>query len=118
MKVAVHQPNFMPWLGIFHKAAMADTFVVLDHVQAMGGSSWMTRNRILVRGEPRWLTMPVERSGTGLPAVNEVRVLWAIHHPGVLRCNPSWCHEARQPKHRRRCKSESRHCESLPVRYL
>lgn len=75
-RVAIHQPNFMPWLGVFHKAALADRFVILDHVQAPGGPSWLNRNRILVDGKTRWLTMPVQRSGHGLPAVNEVRIQW------------------------------------------
>jgi hypothetical protein len=76
MKIAIHQPNFVPWLGLFHKAAMADRFVLLDHVQAQRGRSWMTRNRILVDGQPRWLTMPIEHPARGLAAVNEVRVQW------------------------------------------
>lgn len=76
MKVAIHQPNFMPWLGIFHRAAMVDRFVYFDHVQALRGKSWLTRNRILVQGELRWLTIPTEKAGAGLPAVNEVRVQW------------------------------------------
>jgi hypothetical protein len=76
MRVAIHQPNFMPWLGLFHKVAMADRFVILDHVQAMRGRSWLTRNRVLVQGERRWLTMPTERPAGGLAAVNEIRVQW------------------------------------------
>jgi WbqC-like protein family len=76
MRVAIHQPNFMPWLGIFHRAAMVDRFVYFDHVQALRGKSWLTRNRILVQGEPRWLTIPTEKSGAGLPAVNGVRIQW------------------------------------------
>lgn len=77
MRVALHQPNFMPWLGLFHKAAMADRFVVFDHVQApRGRRSWFTRNRILIQGESRWLTIPTEHSGGGLPAINQVRVQW------------------------------------------
>lgn len=76
MRIAIHQPNFMPWLGLFHKAAMADRFVVLDHVQALRGRSWLSRNRILVQGEPRWLTMPTEHPAGGLSAVNEVQVQW------------------------------------------
>jgi len=76
VKVAIHQPNFVPWLGIFHRAAMVDRFVYFDHVQALRGKSWLTRNKILVQGEPRWLTIPTERSGAGLPAVNEVRIQW------------------------------------------
>lgn len=76
MKVAIHQPNFVPWLGIFHRAAMVDRFVYFDHVQALRGKSWLTRNRILVGGETRWLTIPTEKSGAGLAAVNEVRIQW------------------------------------------
>jgi hypothetical protein len=66
----------MPWLGIFQRAAMVDRFVFFDHVQALRGKSWLTRNRILVQGEARWLTMPTQKSGAGLPAVNEVLVQW------------------------------------------
>ena len=47
MIVAIHQPNFFPWLGYFNKMIMCDTFVVLDHVEAMWRSTWLTRNRVL-----------------------------------------------------------------------
>ncbi len=76
MRVAIHQPNFLPWLGIFHRAAMVDRFVFFDHVQALRGKSWLTRNRILVQGEARWLTMPTRRSGVGFPKVTEVEIQW------------------------------------------
>ena len=32
--VAIHQPNFFPWLGYLNKVARADTFVVLDKARA------------------------------------------------------------------------------------
>lgn len=32
-KIAIHQPNFIPWLPYFYKMAMADAFVILSHVQ-------------------------------------------------------------------------------------
>lgn len=31
--VAIHQPNYLPWLGYFHKIYMADVFIILDTVQ-------------------------------------------------------------------------------------
>lgn len=32
MIVAIHQPNYLPWLGYFHKMMSCDMFVVLDDV--------------------------------------------------------------------------------------
>lgn len=75
MIVAIHQPNFFPWLGYFNKMVMCDTFVVLDHVEAMWRSTWLTRNRVLIAGQPRWLTLPAHRSDTPIPAT-QVRIQW------------------------------------------
>src|SRR5690606_21435204 len=36
--VAIHQPNYAPWLGYFHKLAQADVFVFLDDAQFSKGS--------------------------------------------------------------------------------
>ncbi len=74
MKVAIHQPNFMPWLGIFHRLAMVDRFVVFDHVQAMGGRSWLSRNRLLINGQARWFSLPVRKSGRLGQTVREVEI--------------------------------------------
>lgn len=76
MIVAIHQPNFFPWLGYFNKMAMADTFVVLDHVEGWWWSTWLTRNRVLSAGRPKWLTLPVDRSRHRPLAVTEVRIQW------------------------------------------
>ncbi|HLN15232.1 MAG TPA: WbqC family protein [Acidimicrobiales bacterium] len=74
MRVAIHQPNFVPWLGLFDRIARVDRFVLFDHVQAMRGKSWFSRNRLLIGGEARWYTVPVERAGQGLQKVSEVRI--------------------------------------------
>lgn len=57
--LAVHQPNYLPWLGWFHKLAAADVFVYLDAVQFPRGRSFAARNRIKTPNGVAWLTVPV-----------------------------------------------------------
>lgn len=58
MIVSIHQPCYLPWLGYLQRMAEADVFVLLDHVQ-FERANYQNRTRILVDGEPRWLTVPV-----------------------------------------------------------
>jgi hypothetical protein len=58
MIVAVHQPQYLPWLGYFDKIDRADIFVLLDNVQ-FKKNEWQNRNRIKTAGGPQWLTVPV-----------------------------------------------------------
>jgi hypothetical protein len=59
MIAAIHQPNFFPWLGFFKKIARCDVFVFLDAVPISRGS-WTNRVKMIVSGEPRWVTCPVK----------------------------------------------------------
>ncbi len=61
-------------MGLFHRIGMVDRFVIFDHVQAMGGRSWLSRNRILVQGAPWWLTLPVHKAGRMGQIVNQVEI--------------------------------------------
>ncbi len=73
--VAVHQPNFLPWLGYFDKLARCDVFVVLDNVQFPKKSgTWMNRVKVLVSGEPAWITVPIVRAYHGLRRIDEMEI--------------------------------------------
>jgi hypothetical protein len=56
--VAVHQPQYLPWLGYFDKIRRADIFCYLDSVQYKK-NDWQNRNRIKTSQGWQWLTVPV-----------------------------------------------------------
>lgn len=77
--VAIHQPNFFPWLGYFDKIARADVFVFFDDVQfpKTGGGVWSNRVKLLVAGEARWVTAAIDRNYTGTRKISEMHFLSA-----------------------------------------
>jgi hypothetical protein len=81
MKVAIHQPQYMPWLGYLAKWAAADVFIFLDTVQ-YEKNGWQNRNRIKTAAGPRWLTVPVHAPlGTAIADVSvDVSQPWRERH--------------------------------------
>ena len=81
MRVAIHQPQYLPWLGYLAKWAAADLFVFLDTVQ-YEKNGWQNRNRIKTADGARWLTVPVRaRLGTRIAAVAlDVDQPWRERH--------------------------------------
>ncbi len=60
MKVAVHQPNFMPYLGFFDKMAKVDIWVNYDDAKFVP-RDFHHRNRIGTPDGPFWLTVPINK---------------------------------------------------------
>jgi len=60
LRVAIHQPQFLPYPGFFHKLTLADIWVVMDDVQY--DKRFTNRNRILAPSGPIWLTVPIDKS--------------------------------------------------------
>ena len=84
--VAIHQPNFFPWLGYFDKIHRSDVFVFLDDVQYQKtGGAWSNRVRVLMQGQAQWLTAPVDRVYHGTRQVDEVRFSANVSWRGRLR---------------------------------
>lgn len=77
MTVAIHQPDFMPWLGFFLKMKKADTFIILDHTEnnPRDVASWLRRVRIAVNKEPVWFSIPLQKviGKIGVP-INELQI--------------------------------------------
>jgi hypothetical protein len=61
MKIAIHQPNYLPYIGFFQKMVHADVFVLLDNVQ-YSKDSYTQRVKIRTRNGWMWLTIPIEKS--------------------------------------------------------
>jgi hypothetical protein len=61
--VVIHQPDFMPYLGFFHRLLKADLYLTLDDVQFVSSSrSWTNRDKIKTENGEKWLTLSVNKS--------------------------------------------------------
>lgn len=85
MICAIHQPQYLPWLGYFSKLDAADVFVIYDNTQYKH-DEWQNRNRIKTSTGPQWLTVPVHHR-QGL-LINEVEIEtanpWARKHSSAI----------------------------------
>ena len=73
MILTAHQPVYLPWLGLFHKIALADEFVIFDQVQYLP-KDWMNRNKIKTQIGSIWLTVPVLRKGHRELKTSEIQI--------------------------------------------
>src|SRR5574341_1283639 len=60
MIIAIHQPNYLPYLGFFDKMRQADIFVIYDDAQ-FNKEDFQHRNKIKIFHGWKWLTVPVEK---------------------------------------------------------
>jgi hypothetical protein len=82
MRVAIHQPNFFPWLGFFEKALTSDLFILLDDVQyeKSGKGNWFNRVYVSANGEKKWMSLPVNRKFAGFRNMNEIELAANMNH--------------------------------------
>lgn len=90
MKVAIHQPQFLPWLGYFDKMDQADVCVLLDDVK-FKKNELQNRNKIRTAKSWQWLTVPVHHEHGQI--IKEVRIdesaSWRSKHIKAIEKNYS-----------------------------
>lgn len=63
-RVVALQPSLFPWPGDLKKRTVSDIVVSLDSVKVQR-NGFLHRYRMIDAGLPRWLTVPLERCGSG-----------------------------------------------------
>ena len=89
-RVSIHQPAYMPWMGLFDKIASSDIFIYLDCVQ-FEKNSYINRNRIKTPQGASWLTIPIHTKGhigqTLKTTTIDTRKPWQQKHLRTLEMN-------------------------------
>ena len=88
-RVAILQPNYIPWKGYFDLIAAVDEFILYDDVRYTRGD-WRNRNKIKTPQGTQWLTIPVAVTGKYHQKIYEARVShmnWAAEHWRSIEIN-------------------------------
>lgn len=86
MILTAHQPLYMPWLGFFHKAILADAICVLDNVQFADGD-FINRNKIKTANGSKWLTVPVNKKNHINRQIRQIEIVndnWQNRHLSLI----------------------------------
>jgi hypothetical protein len=92
MRVAIHQPHYLPWLRYVEKIASSDLFILLDDV-AFTTRGWQNRNKI--KGPNGWMYLTVPVTAKWNEPINEVGIAhedwgnWGEKHLRALEANYS-----------------------------
>ncbi|MCC8112476.1 MAG: WbqC family protein [Bacteroidales bacterium] len=88
MKVSIHQPDYIPWLGLFYKMHLSDVFIHLDNAQYSNEAAHNYNKIKTAQGMLR-LKFPVEQHLGNL--INEVRpkdeLKWKEKHLRTIEMN-------------------------------
>jgi hypothetical protein len=63
--IVISQPRYLPALTYLQRLYFSDTFVILDNVQRQK-RGFENRNKVLVEGKTKWLTIPSKSSSRAL----------------------------------------------------
>lgn len=80
-KISIHQPMYLPYIGVFNKIKNVDIFVFLDDAMYSDGY-YFNRNRIKTQNGALMLTVPLKKSSDkNLDKIKiENNILWQKKH--------------------------------------
>lgn len=87
MRIAISQPNYLPWLGYFQLISSVETFVFLDDVQYTS-RDWRNRNLIKTNNGLEWISIGVSLPRGRTTLINETQINdenWIDRHLKSLR---------------------------------
>lgn len=86
-RIAILQPNYIPWKGYFDLIAAVDEFILYDDTQYTK-RDWRNRNQIKTPQGKTWLTIPVDVKGKYEQQIKDVSIAdqsWADKHLNSLK---------------------------------
>lgn len=88
MIVTIHQPNYLPYLGLFQKMANADVLVIYDTALYSKQLGFHNRNRIKTPLGAQWITVPIQHAT--VQAIRDVQIAgksWSLQHRKMIDAN-------------------------------
>lgn len=90
MKITIHQPNFLPYLGFFDKCDYSDIIVLYDSTQ-FKKNDFQNRNKLKTKGGWGWITIPLNYNFGD--KISEVKIAngleWKKKHLATIKENYS-----------------------------
>jgi hypothetical protein len=89
MILTAHQPVYLPWIGLFHKIALADCFCIFDIAQYQK-KDFNNRNKIKTADGSLLLTVPVNSKGRFNDQIRNTKIandLWKMQHYKAIYLN-------------------------------
>jgi hypothetical protein len=84
--VVIHQPDFIPYLGFFHRLLHADLFIILDDVQFLR-RGWHHRDMIKTKDGEKWITLGIKKApqNTKIKDIDLNNEKWQEQHLNLIK---------------------------------
>jgi len=84
--VVIHQPDFLPYLGFFHRLLSADLYIVFDNVQFLR-RGWHHRDKIKTINGEKWLTVGIKKApqNTKIHDIYLAKDNWKTKHLEMIK---------------------------------